>query len=355
MSEAPSAGAATRPEPIAPVLILSTGRCGSTMISDLLSRHPGVLSLSEFFVPLGAQAFAWQRPDGERMWRTLNRQSRPLHAMLKDGKVVEENLYRFDAPGARFRPGDLPPILAVTLPHLTDRPEALFDELETVVRGQPRLPLDEHYRRLFSHLMGRFGRRVWVERSGGSLMHAAKLLRLFPEARVVHVCRDGRDTAISMSRHHNFRVLLGAILKVRGLGFDAQRTFLQSKGSLVDYWINELAFRLLDVDRLAARPTLRDFGAFWSDLELIGHRVLAQLPPERVMSLRFEDVQAAPRETLAELIRFIDPSLQDGDWLDEVAAIPSAARSKYLALPEADRQALTRACLPGLELLGYAP
>ncbi|SMF41768.1 Sulfotransferase family protein [Tistlia consotensis] len=339
---------------IAPVLVLSTGRCGSTMVSDLLSRHPQVLSLSEFFVPLGAQAFAWQRPDGERMWRILTRQNTALHAMLKDGKIVEENLYRYGTPGARFSPGDVPPILAVTLPHLTDRPDELHDELEPVVRNQPRQPLAEHYRHLFGHLMARFGRQVWVERSGGSLMHAAKLLRLFPEARVVHVFRDGRDTAISMGRHHNFRVLLGAILKVQSLGYDARRAFLKSKGSLLEVWIHQQAFRLLDVGKLAARPTLTDFGAFWSDMELVGRQVLGTLPPERQLSLRFEDVLSAPRETLAGLIRFIDPSLEDAAWLDEVSAIPRTARSKYLELPESERQALTSACAPGLELLGYA-
>ena len=111
---------------IAPVLILSTGRCGSTMISDLLNRHPQVLSLSEFFVPLGPEAFAWANPDGERLWRTLTRQSAGLHAMLKSGQVVDEALYRFDAPGARFGATDIPPIMAVTLPHLSDRPEELL-------------------------------------------------------------------------------------------------------------------------------------------------------------------------------------------------------------------------------------
>ncbi len=88
---------------IAPVLILSTGRCGSTMVSDMLNRHPGVLSLSEFFIPLGPEAFAWQQPDGARMWKTFSRQSPALHAMIKDGIVVSENLYPFDQPGARFR------------------------------------------------------------------------------------------------------------------------------------------------------------------------------------------------------------------------------------------------------------
>ena len=31
---------------IPPVFVLSTGRCGSTMVSDILNRHPDVLSIS---------------------------------------------------------------------------------------------------------------------------------------------------------------------------------------------------------------------------------------------------------------------------------------------------------------------
>ena len=34
---------------IPPVIILNSGRCGSTMLSDVLNRHPRILSLSEFF------------------------------------------------------------------------------------------------------------------------------------------------------------------------------------------------------------------------------------------------------------------------------------------------------------------
>lgn len=339
--------------PIPPVLILSTGRCGSTMVSDLLSRHPQILSLSEFFVPLGPQAFAWQRPDGERMWRTLTTQSAGLHAMLKDGHVVEEGLYRHDAPGARYGSADMPPIIAVTLPHLTDDPEALLDELEPLVRARPRMPLADHYRALFGDLAGKLGRRVWVERSGGTLMHSAKLLRLFPEARIVHVYRDGRDTAMSMSRHHNFRVLVGAIRRARRFGIDAQLPFRASRGSPVDVLVQNLVFRMLDIEKTAALPTLEDFGRFWSDLIEIGLESFADLPPDRLLNVRFEDVQTAPRETLQELIRFIDPTLEDGAWLDEVSTIPRPARSKFQSLPADQQAALTRACAPGLERLGY--
>lgn len=52
---------------IAPVLVLSTGRCGSTMLSDVLNTHPEVLSLSEFFASPGMKALARKRPRGEAM------------------------------------------------------------------------------------------------------------------------------------------------------------------------------------------------------------------------------------------------------------------------------------------------
>lgn len=325
------------------------------MISDLLNRHPDILSLSEFFVPLGPEAFTLRRPDGERIWKLLTTQSPGLHAMLKDGHVVDEALYPYDDPGARYRAADMPPIIAVTLPHLTETPEALLDALEPRVRARPRMPLADQYRALFGDLAAMLDRRVWVERSGGTLMHAAKLLRMFPEARVIHVYRDGRDTAMSMSRHHNFRVLVGAIKRCRRLGIDPQKAFRADRGNPLDPLIQRLVFSVLDIDRTAALPTLEDFGRFWSDLILVGLESFAGLPPERLLNIRFEEVQAAPREKLDELIRFIDPSLADAAWLDEVAAIPRPARSKFQSLPAEVQAALARACAPGLERLGYAP
>jgi hypothetical protein len=48
-----------------------------------------VLSLSEFFVPLGPEAFAHDSIDGDGFWRILSRQSPALRAMLRDGIVVD--------------------------------------------------------------------------------------------------------------------------------------------------------------------------------------------------------------------------------------------------------------------------
>jgi hypothetical protein len=339
---------------IPPVLILSTGRCGSTMVSEMLNLHPRVLSLSEFFVPLGSPAFAWQNPDGERMWNIYSQQNKPLHSMLKDGHVVSEGLYPHGQPGSRYRAENMPPLIIVTLPHLTNNPEALFDELEPLVRAQPRRPLAEHYRFLFGCLAEKFQRDVWVERSGGSLMHARKLLHLFPEARVIHVYRDGRETAMSMSQHHNFKVLLGAILKCRRFGLDPSRDFLESTGSPFHVWLQDRVFGFLDSKKLAEPgPTLADMGRFWSELILLGDKGLGGLPADKLLNVKFEDIQQSPREELRRLIRFIDPSLEEESWLDQASATIRPTRSKFTSLPPAEQRALTEACKPGLELLGY--
>ena len=342
------------PFTIPPVFVLSTGRCGSTMISELLNRHPAILSLSEFMVLLGQEAFARRNPTGAQMWQVYSRQSPALRAMMANGEVMDEVLYPLGAPGMRFSAADIPPISMVTLPHLTDGHEALFDELSEFVQAMPRMDLAAHYRALFDHLGRKFGRRVWVERSGGSLMMAHKLLHLFPEARIVHVFRDGRETAISMSSHPNFRVLVAIIAACRRIGLDPRRKFPRTEARMQEVWLERLVFRLIDAPKLAQRATLPQFGALWSDLILLGQQALSALPPERVLALRFEDVQQRPREMLDRLIRFIDPSLADAAWLDAAAAVPRPTTSKFAKLPPETQRALNAACAPGLAALGYA-
>lgn len=339
---------------IDPVLILSTGRCGSTMISNMLALHPKILSLSEFFVPLGSAAFARDKPSGSEMWTMLSRQTPALHGMLEDGILVEEGLYRFDRPGARFTPGTIPPILCVTLPHLTEECERLYDELEILVTARARRPLAEQYRFLFETLANKYRREVWVERSGGSLMIAATLLKLFPEAKVVHVFRDGRDTALSMSRHHNFHFLLALIRKMKTLGIDVPKFWKKPNIGPQQLWLEKILLRLLDVERIKRQELrLADYGELWSQMLVAGCAVLETLPRDRLLSVKFEDVQRHPRHKLGELIRFVHPAFEDSAWLDEVCTLLRPTRCQYESLPEPERIALTAACEPGLTLLGY--
>lgn len=337
-----------------PVLILSTGRCGSTMISDILARHPKVLSLSEFFVPLGAAAFAHKAPSGTQLWEMLSRQTPAIHMMLEDGILVDEALYPFDGPQARFTPKNIPPIMCVTLPHLTDGHEALYDELEMLVKPRPRRPLSQQYQFLFETLAKKYQRDVWVERSGGSFMIAATLLKLFPQAKVIHVFRDGRDTAMSMSQHHNFHILLSLIQKTKSLGIDLFKTWHKPQIGPQQLWLEKLLFPFLNIERMKQQEfALVEYGKLWNQMILTGCAILETLPSDRLLSVKFEEVQQDPREQLGKLIRFISPELEDPDWLDEVCKIPRPTRSKYTTLPALEQLALTQACESGLAMLGY--
>ncbi len=338
---------------IPPVFVLGTGRCGSTMVSDLLNRHPRVLSLSEFISYIGVRSFARHRPDGEWMWDRFSVQKHRTRLMLR-GRY-DELLYPLDDPGARYSEHDVPPILCATLPHLTGQYEELFDELGPVVRAQPRQPPREHMRSLFHWLCRRFGCSTWVERSGASLLYAARLLREFPEARMIHVYRDGRETALSMSRHYLFRLVAAHMLAMRSYGFDAINSL--ARGGLwerLSFRLEPLARWLLDPRRLPYEQlSLPYFGRFWSAMVERGERMLDRLPPEKVLHLRFEDMQANPDQENRRLIRFIDPSLEDESWLREVSGIPRPTPSRFAQLNPAEQAALNETCRPGLECLGY--
>ena len=132
-------------------------------------------------------------------------------------------IYPFDTPQARYSAHDIPSILCVALPHLTPDYERLFEELGPVVRGRPKATLPEQYLFMFEWLCKRLGRRVWVERSGGSLLFGRRLMGLFPQARVVHIHRDGRDTALSMSQHPAFKAGPALMRRLQRMGVDPVR------------------------------------------------------------------------------------------------------------------------------------
>ncbi|MDE0206928.1 MAG: sulfotransferase [Candidatus Tectomicrobia bacterium] len=335
-------------ERIDPVLVLSTGRCGSTMMSDVLNTHPGVLSLSEFFISLGMKSLIRKRLNGKALWRICCRHSPGLRAMLAGDR--DRILYPFDTPRARYTTRNVPSVLCVALPHLTPDYESLYDELEPAVRGRPRAALAEQYLFLFDWLCKRLGRRVWVERSGGSLLFGRRLMGLFPEARVIHIHRDGRDTALSMSRHPAFKA--GPALMRR-----LQRMRVDPYGGDPIPNINPLTllrFRFVNMRKMMRRgAALEDYGDLWSRMILSSREYLSVLPPDRFLALRYEDVLQNPREKLRELIAFIDPGLVDDAWLDAAEHVPRSNPSRFSLLDPETQRRLTEVCAPGLEALGY--
>ena len=345
----------TRTSPLRPpVIVLSTGRCGSTTLSNILNLHPRMLSLSEFVSFTGLHPFFHRRPDGRRIWRALAGQPRRTRIMLAGD--YDEVLYPFDTPGARFTRDDIPPIMCTTLPHLTDDHHALFDSLRTRVLAQPRQPTADHYRAIFAWLCLQLDRSVWIERSGASLLFASTLLDAFPEARIIHLFRDGRSTALSMSRHYLFQLIAVRLQAFRRLGIDPYRMIAADPA-----W-DRKALRLNLISALLPQrrfdpthvPPVEEFGRLWTAMIQRSELLLRPLPPERVHRLRFEELCADPGTHLRKLRDFIDPALKDDNWIERASQALKPARADYLELPDDRQTTLTAACRPGLDLLGYS-
>ena len=336
----------------APVFIVGTGRCGSTMLSDIVNLHPRMLSVSEFLAWMGERALVGGSMGGKALLRRFSSVPSGARSLLRNDLVGSDYLYRFGS-GSRFGPEDVPPIMGITLPHLSDDPEALWDELVPAVRSRRRDTLAGHYRWFFEWLAHRFERDIWIERSGASLMLVPALARLFPDARFVHLYRDGRDTAMSMQQHMTFRVYAIGCGVLWKLGVDPFKPANWVGTSLWRPWFR-LAATLFSPKRIVARELpLPVYGWLWSNMIERGTGYLAELPEGRVLSMRYESLVESPRDELVRFIDFVGPEFADASWLDRACKLPRKRPPSWLRLTPEEREALAEACAPGQRILGY--
>ncbi|MFI9610663.1 sulfotransferase family protein [Streptomyces sp. NPDC052023] len=361
------------PTPTSPapgqVFVTGTGRCGSTLVSELLREHPQVLSLSELFNHLTdmyritARVFPEGPLTAAQFWGILSSRNAVNTLLTAHGLAPREVLYR-PSPATRFQADTgVPAVLLTTLPHLTDTPDELYDELEAAVAQFPDAGAGAHYHRLFSWLCARFGKTLWAERSGGSLILASQFREHFPDARHLHIVRDGRDTALSMSRHTGFRMAAVVMALHLTLGHDpyAGQPALDTERDLGFVPEELLPFLPERFDAEAVRDyrvPVSLFGTYWADEMKRGMAALSELPPENVLHLWYEDLLAAPEESLHRIGEFLGTGVVDADWVRRCAAKVGAPSSSWRDLPGAEREELEQACAPGFSVLaahGVAP
>lgn len=340
--------------PQTPLFIVSTGRSGSTMLSDLLSLHPDILSLSELFNALHPLGFQKDPVDGPTFWSVLS-EPRPRHTawlrLMERGLVIDEFRYPV-ASALRFRDTGIPPLLAMTLPPLTDHPDALHDELGMFVQSLPQDRVHRQYLRVFQWLCTRLGRRFWCERSGASLGLVHPLSHFFPDAKFIHVFRDGREFAVSASRFPLMRMgMISAMFKRKFGSAPYLAPAYEVPEDLPPEW-RGLVPESFDVEVFQnfALP-IEPIGSAWSEMIAVGLSLLEKLPAERVLHVRYESMLEAPHAELQRIVRFMDPGLDNPAWLIQAAGRVRKNPPKWVSLPDEERARLESACAPGMALL----
>jgi putative sulfotransferase len=311
-------------------IIISSGRCGSTLLSNLIAEEPETLSISESLGPVISHLTLpppAEHVTGARYWALLSEPHARREAMARIGAVLGTFGHDDDT-----RAGATPPILLVTLPSISPEPDRLFAKLAEEVPRFPAQPVGLHHRMLLDMLAVQAGKRRWVERSGASSAVAGPLLASMPEARIVYLTRNIMPTALSMSKHVSFRFALarfefhqryGADPYSPGAWFGSMPEAAELPGELRDLMPDQVTSRALG-------ELSRDIGgyaAMCTSMMGFAEQAFADFDPPHLHRIRYEDLVADPVNELAKLGEFLGFA-EPARWATASAARvrPSAAR-----------------------------
>jgi putative sulfotransferase len=322
---APAAGGepATAGPDVGRCIIIGTGRCGSTMLSDLITHEPETLSVSESLSPIRGRLLVQPLNEftGAQYWSMLSQPgAQHGHLLTRIGLTGRQYSYPDSGRYATDKTR-VPPILRIALPKIVPDPDRLFDQLAVRVPQFPAQPVGLHHRMLLDLVAELEGRRRWVERTGASSMVAYPWLSVNPDAKVIYLTRNTTDTALSMSKHpvfqlsairNQFHQRYGADPYVRVLERALPAELPEEMRRLLPENLTAQTLRELDYDLGFYETTIAQMNGS-------AEQALADLQPRELLRVRYEDILADPVTQLTglgEFIGFADPA----GWAVQVAA-----------------------------------
>ena len=287
--------------------LVGAGRSGTTLLYKLLCLHPGVAYISNY-----ENRYGWF-PAGLAPRAVADRLDAKLHAWFNRGG----NAYFVDRPWLKklcptpnegesvFRDCGVPLFL---------RPGELPDAATTA-----------RLRRRFEQMRRRAGADVFLSKRTANNRRIQYLHHIFPEARYVHLVRDGREVAQSLST--------------------------------VEWWDGHTVWwdgrTPVEMER-SGEPRLAICARNWvRDLEELRTQ-LRSISPDRVIELRFEELLRAPHAQLERLVRFLGIAYT-ADYRSAISALqlrPVHARWGD-EWSEQQLQCVLRETQPLLRQLGY--
>jgi len=185
------------------------------------------------------------------------------------------------------------------------------------------------------------GGRRFVEKNPENCFVVPFLVRTFPDARFVQIIRDGRDVAVS----HAEKPWLSA--KSAGTGQRGRGG--QAWGPWARWWVERDR-----AEEFAIASDLTRTAWSWRRFTDSARTALAELPPERVLTVRYEDVVQHPERAAATIAAFFGHAEPPAPLLAALRRADTSSIGRWRTALDADGLAdVEREAGPLLRELGY--
>ena len=144
--------------------------------------------------------------------------------------------------------------------------------------------------------MRKAGKARWAEKTPRNIGRIADIFRCFPQARFVHVLRDGRDVACSLRTHPRHKVVDGKLVPT-----DIRRPI----AGCARRWVRDI----------------EGSRGWWAD--------------RRFLTVRYEDLVLDPRPTLERVMTFIGEAWDEAMLAHSSADSPFRDATRFAQNPEA--------------------
>lgn len=150
-----------------PGFILCSASSGSTLLSHLLDKHPDIAC--------GPELYAFNKP---QIYSDYKKFQKRLPNWLEQGLVGNGQI---STPG-----------------FFLNRKAYFTNKKEIIDMSKQVSSLKAFFDLFFKTYLQRRTKKVWIEKSGSNAYYMQNILNLYPDAKIIHITRDGRDATCSI-------------------------------------------------------------------------------------------------------------------------------------------------------------
>jgi hypothetical protein len=285
--------------------VVGTGRSGTNLCKNMLNLHPQIKAVHEtHFISTLARMFGTQIITFDDFFNVA------IEHYQSKGEIRWMHMH--------LRPRKL-------------NVDTFENDFRAYCASMPQATVSEYIEQFFDYCYGK-GDYLLGDKTPTYGLHMEELLKIFPNAKFLHLIRDGRFAAPSMQKHGGFVRLINGGYPQKVLDY----SYLNTQGSF------------------STEPvTLEQCIDFWSYVAAEIRMQAQKIPQERYLEIRYEDLVLHPMRELTRISEFLAVS-RNLIWFVRASLTPkkSSLRGRKKMSAEQYRELTARAS-ETLQSFGY--